>query len=337
ERGFTPIRYFRRHITDGEQTSQVLNLSTFQAGDSPKDRDFLQRYLKLTHCDLFFADAAILVEGNVERLLLPLMIEKTAPGLRSASLSILEVGGAFAHRFRELIRFMGITTLVVTDLDSVAIVEATDNSEDDAEGEREFEVPGSDLGGNTVLKYGRTCEPLEIGAATANQTLIQWLPKRTLIAELSSATSNDKIEDIPNTDHAKVRVAYQMPADVTFCGVTAAVCGRTFEVSFGLQNAQWCQDADRKGLGLKLRGNPATPGDLATGLHKRVIAQHFDKTKFALDLLTRNEYEWSVPVYIEQGLRWLDHVVDLEVKEEVEALAEVIAIGLNEAATVEAK
>ncbi len=69
ERGFDPIRYFRRHIVDGEQTTQVLNLSRFQKGDAPKDRDFLQRYLKLTHCDLFFADAAILVEGNVERLL----------------------------------------------------------------------------------------------------------------------------------------------------------------------------------------------------------------------------------------------------------------------------
>lgn len=86
ERGFTPIRYFRRHITNGQQTTQVLNLSTFQAGDEPKDRDFLQRYLKLTHCDLFFADAAILVEGNVERLLLPLMIEKVATGLNAASL-----------------------------------------------------------------------------------------------------------------------------------------------------------------------------------------------------------------------------------------------------------
>jgi predicted ATP-dependent endonuclease of OLD family len=74
ERGFTPIRYFRRRNTDGEQTTEVLNLSSFYS-QNPNDRDFLQRYLKLTHCDLFFADAAILVEGNVERLLLPVMID----------------------------------------------------------------------------------------------------------------------------------------------------------------------------------------------------------------------------------------------------------------------
>ena len=32
----------------------------------PDDRDFLERYLKLTHCDLFSQTQAILVEGNVE-------------------------------------------------------------------------------------------------------------------------------------------------------------------------------------------------------------------------------------------------------------------------------
>ena len=81
--------------------------------------EFLQQYLKLTHCDLFFADAAVLVEGNVERLLLPLIIERNVPELRACHLTILEVGGAFAHTFQELLDFLEITTLVITDLDSV--------------------------------------------------------------------------------------------------------------------------------------------------------------------------------------------------------------------------
>ncbi len=60
-----------------------------------------------------------MVEGNVERLLLPLMINKSAPKLNSTYLSILEVGGAFAHLFKDLIEFLGLTTLIITDLDSV--------------------------------------------------------------------------------------------------------------------------------------------------------------------------------------------------------------------------
>lgn len=324
ERGFEPIRYFRRHVTNGEQTTQVLNLSTFQAGDTPKDRDFLQRYLKLTHCDLFFADAAILVEGNVERLLLPLMIEKEARTLRSAALSILEVGGAFAHRFRELIYFLGINTLIITDLDSVALVPAGGDAEE--EEKKEFEVPAEGEGEEPIKKYGKTCEPFEPGAVTANQTLIQWLPKKLTMAELLVATEEEKIEPIVGTDHAKIRVAYQIPEHVAWQGTQASLCGRTLEVSFGLRNAAWCQDADRKPLGLRLRGEVPTPAVLASGLHKRVIGEYFDKTKFALGVLARKQEHWTVPRYIAEGLQWLAKLVDFETTEEVQAAAEAIAV-----------
>lgn len=91
---FTPIRYFRRFTgTSGEHYSEVLNLSDFTAAEDTDTCEFLLQYMKLTHCDLFFADAAVLVEGNVERLLLPLMIDKEAPRLKSCYLSILELGG----------------------------------------------------------------------------------------------------------------------------------------------------------------------------------------------------------------------------------------------------
>ncbi|MFP4897155.1 ATP-dependent nuclease [Paraburkholderia sp. EG304] len=105
ERGFRPIRYFRRTSDALDNFTEVKNLSRFKPTEDEKiSREFLQRYLKLTHCDLFFSDAAILVEGNVERLLMPAMIESAAKRLRSSALTILEVGGAFAHRFKGFCR-----------------------------------------------------------------------------------------------------------------------------------------------------------------------------------------------------------------------------------------
>jgi hypothetical protein len=298
-------------------------LSTFQAGDAPKDRDFLQRYLKLTHCDLFFADAAILVEGNVERLLLPLMIEKEAKTLRSAALSILEVGGAFGHRFKELIRFLGIPTLIITDLDSVEVVAAQDQASEDEE--KEFEVPVDQPGAPPQKKYGNTCLPGMPDAVTANQTLIQWLPKMLTIGDLQNASDDEKIEAIPGTEKAMVRVAYQVSTEVAWGGTSDVICGRTLEEAFGLENAGWCQAADRQPLGLKLRGQPGNPAALAIGLHKRVTGTHFDKTKFALGVLTLKEEDWTVPLYIKGGLVWLADVVDLESGQEAEAATEAIA------------
>lgn len=329
ERGFDPIRYFRRRIVGGEQGTQVLNLSKFQKGDEQKDRDFLQRYLKLTHCDLFFADAAILVEGNVERLLLPLMIEKCAKTLRSASLSILEVGGAFGHRFKELIEFLGITTLIITDIDSVLEVPEP-TQEDNEEAEKEFEIPAEGEEAARI-RYGATCLPGAIGAITANQTLIQWIPKKRTIVDLNAATPEDKVQPLTGSDASKVRVAYQVPVTVSWKETSADLCGRTLEEAFGLDNPTWCQSVEQRSVGLRLRGAVPTPTALASGLHKRVTSKHFDKTKFALGVLARKDEEWKVPLYIEEGLVWLREQVNLEAEEElvavVEAAAEMPAAG----------
>lgn len=308
ERGFQPIRYFRRENVEGEQTTQVLNLSAFYS-QNPDDRDFLQRYLKLTHCDLFFADAAILVEGNVERLLLPVMIEKEAATLRSACLSILEVGGAFGHRFKSLIEFLGLVALVITDLDSVSVVAPEQENEDE---DTEFEVPNPEDEQAPIKKAGKACLPSLGGAVTSNQTLIQWLPKKQTIAELLAATDDDKIQEQAGGNGFKVRVAYQVSTDVTWSGTTESLCGRTLEEAFGLENAAWCQNAQQKHIGLKLKGAIASPTELASGLHKRVKGQSFDKTKFALGVLTEPPANWITPRYIKEGLAWLGGIVRLE-------------------------
>lgn len=77
---------------------------------------------------MYFCDKAILVEGATERLLIPDMITKCdnaglfkgkSPSLASQYCSIIEVGGAYAHRFFEFIDFLGIPTLILTDIDFV--------------------------------------------------------------------------------------------------------------------------------------------------------------------------------------------------------------------------
>lgn len=334
ERGFKPIRYFRRKNSGTEQMTEVLNLSAFYQAQ-PDDRDFLERYLKLTHCDLFFSDAAILVEGNVERLLLPVMIRKVAKTLRSSCLCILEVGGAFGHRFQSLIEFLGLTTLIITDIDSVALLAPAAMSAVNDEDIEEFEVPadadeeaetavavqaqneGQNPVGELVVptakkKYGKACLPSEPGAATSNQTLIQWLPGKLTVEDLRGASDVDKTHELE--DGAKVRVAYQTERAVTWNGATENLCGRTLEEDFGLENPEWSQAAARKPLGLILKSEAADPNALAKGFHEKVSRKSFDKTKFALAVLTEDEDEWHVPTYIRDGLVWLKDEVQIELE-----------------------
>ena len=118
------IRRFRNHV-------EYKNLSDFPAigtNDEEKrqHRDFLQKYMKLSYCDLYFCDKAILVEGASERLLLPDMIRKCEDtgvfgdrSLASQYYTIAEVGGAYAHLFYDFVDYLGIPTLIITDIDFV--------------------------------------------------------------------------------------------------------------------------------------------------------------------------------------------------------------------------
>jgi predicted ATP-dependent endonuclease of OLD family len=332
ERGFRPIRYFRRSRSEAVSTSDVLNLSIFYDDTDPNIRTFLERYLRLTHCDLFFADATVLVEGNVERLLLPQMIASAAPRLQSTYLTVLEIGGAFGYRFKSLIEFLGLTALIITDLDSVFAaplpevgedgaagavaapalveldvpVEAQAEDEEDDDGDEDEEQPAA----GDAEKPGKACIAGHPGAATSNQTLLQWLPRCGTVATLWAATEDDCTQPRGNDNEALVRVAYQCRTDVTWGENTMALAGRTLEEAFALENLAWCQDVARKSLQLRIpKSGDKELTELVRRIHRRVQAKSFKKTDFALALLAEDPAQWTVPTYIASGLRWLENEV----------------------------
>ena len=306
ERGFQPIRYFRRESTGTQQASTVLNLSAFYRTTGNPSRDFLERYLKLTHCDLFFADAAVLVEGNVERLVMPQMIAKAAPGLRSCYLSVLEIGGAYAHLFRTLIEFLGITTLVVADLDSVTPPAAAEGGEEAEPAEAEDDVD---------VAAGITCTPETPDAVTSNQMLAQWLPARSRIDELLAADAVAKTIPGDATGFGSVRVTYPCTVNLTHHGEQIARAGRTLEVAFAFDNLDWTQEYDNRELKLRVRA-PQNLEDLALRLHNKVHGSNYKKTDFALALLAKDPDGWIVPRYIAEGLQWLEDTLGVAVQKD---------------------
>jgi predicted ATP-dependent endonuclease of OLD family len=179
--------------------------------DFSEDREFLLKYLTLTKCDLFFADKAMLIEGPTERLLMPLMIEKMDVNrpldkkLSSQYVSIIEVGGAYAHHFFRLLNFLELKTLIITDLDSV-----------------KQEISTS---GRTVYKACKVGE----GTHTSNACIKNWFNNNgTSPSNLIAKTNEEKIKSF-------IRLAYQIPEE----GLT--VSGRSFEDAFMLANQSLCE------------------------------------------------------------------------------------------------
>ena len=163
---FAHMRYFRRHPArnlGGTPTSTVVNLSEV-FGEMDETARFVSRYLQATHADLFFADGAILVEGAAERMLVPHFIRNHYERLHTCYVTLLEVGGSHAHRLKRLIEHLGLTTLIITDIDAVNKSTKT----------KERPQKGSDL-------------------ITANNVLKEWHPCKKSLDELLDIKEEEKV------------------------------------------------------------------------------------------------------------------------------------------------
>lgn len=283
---FEKVRYFRRcHRPEDDpagsqilRVSEIHNLREFQASaittdegqvDAAAALKFLKRYLALIHCDLFFADAAILIEGTVERLLLPSMITLVTPNLNRKYITTLEVGGAYAHRFAELMTFLHIPYLVITDIDSVKKPE----------------------GGGRA----KACSAVDAGAITSNATLKNMFDGKLSIDDFNQVSHEDQSQ--PEFDRF---VAFQRPVEAEFLGEQLALHGRTLEETFIYENLH-VFEGEGTFANVVL---PEAAEELNQFTFDLIRESSFKKTEFALAILSSDE--WQVPSYICHGLVWLE-------------------------------
>ncbi|MBI1920247.1 MAG: AAA family ATPase [Geobacter sp.] len=280
---FAKVRYFRRCYLDGEDPAEVRVLNATkvhslrdfkpqaveidgQNASVEEALEFLKRYLRLTHCDLFFADTAILVEGSVEKLLIPTMIDKVAKRLNTSYLTILEIGGAYAHRFEGLLSFLHVPYLIITDLDSV-----------------------SPDGRHPV------CRGDEPNALTSNASLKQLLGVST-VADLMALTTAHKA-----SDEQSRYITFQQDIVVEENATNRVMRSRTIEEAFVYQNFDFLRGGQLS-IG---RPIPPDLGEAYNVIYEHIASSNFKKTDFAMMVLSSTT-DWQVPNYIVEGLQWLE-------------------------------
>ncbi len=296
ELDFTCLRYFRREPASqkGEiPSATVVNLSkTF--GDGTETSKFATRYVKSTYCDLFFADAAILVEGSAERMLVPHFIRHKFPKLDQSYVSLLEIGGSHAHRLKPLLETLGLLTLIITDLDSI-----------------------SETG------PGKVFPERDRKYRTGNTTLKEWIPKKEAVDEILNCSDDDK-----QTGDKQIRVAYQCPIRLTYKDESdeEEAIPYTFEDSLALTNLKLFRDYQYP-KGLLKRFTNALSKDTLNEASKEMFESlgTGSKAELALELIYLTEPSDLVPpVYISEGLKWLEDKLD-EKKQDFLATAPVEA------------
>lgn len=270
---FESIRYF----TPAQDTNTAIIKDMMEFNKKLTEQEtkkFLQQYLTLGKCDLFFADKAILFEGTVERILLPVFIEKIEKESKKYKLSeqyisSIEIGGAYINKFKELIEFLGIKTLIITDIDSVK----PDSTMAEVES-------GKDL-------------------LTSNVTLKNWMPGKEKIDELLEKSTLKESAD------GTIRVTYQNNLNTEKASIK---CGRSFEEAFIIDNPAYVFNNKEELLSIKNYLKDYQDSDEIKSKSFKIqefIDRNRKKTEFAFDLLNINKDDWLVPTYVKEGLIWL--------------------------------
>ena len=305
---FCDLRYFQRIMTDSTQGipfSKVVNMhDTFissskknqekEAEDDPRveTKRFATRYIRSTHCDLFFSDAIILIEGNAERMLLPLFIKNEFPDLDSSYLSILEIGGSHAYKIRPLVEKLEVPCLIITDLDS---------------GAKEGHHP------SVRPKRGES-------QVTNNSTLKKWIPKKNTIDDLLDAYVTNALS---STDPCPVRIAYQGPIKVKIKDMEEQeYLPYTLEDALIVDNLEIFMTPLKPSI-LKKANDAILQSDSVDNLSDKLYevikgprngngnrGEGLEKASFVLDLIESDIFEsLRTPFYIAGGLGWLVQVL----------------------------
>lgn len=287
------------------QSSDINNINYFLNGKNgliiKSLRDFIEKkeysglksiidkYFILNTCDLFFADKVIFLEGMAERILLPYFFKKydltNEEKISSQHITVFEVGGRHAYIFQDLVNFLEIKSLTITDLDSVV----------------------------GALNEKCPCDLGIEGIKTTNPTIKNWFGyenRKLLITDIKNnyltVSSREKKSDTENS-----LLTFQLPINET------VKCGRTLEEQFLLENSEWIIEnigkldslsnaiqkvkKDYNGDIVCLEIETLTKEQLCK-YHYEII-QEIEKSSFSLDIISLDG--WKVPKYIMEGLQWL--------------------------------
>ena len=264
---FDDIKYVMSN-NEGNIIAKNISQLIEEYKEDNKQYQFLKQYLTISRAEIFFADKAILIEGDTERILMPTFMKKvdiednstSVLPLLSQNISIIEVG-AYSKIFDKFISFLGIKTLIITDIDSI-------NDE------------------------GEACCVIE-GIDTSNTAIKHFLPSIDW-KNLKILPEEDRKKSIGNST---LLICYQQEEENYHA--------RSFEDAFIHINKDFINSNIGDFRGLKNKKSFEDNSKDAYDLAQECIDK---KTHFALDILyhsDENFSNWKIPAYIKNGLLWL--------------------------------
>lgn len=301
ESDFGDIKYMRRN-GNGVIAKNLKELQKEYNDDEQQWYTFLKHYLTLSRSELFFADKAIFIEGDTERILLPIMMKKIDQEnpckeddgelpLCKQNISVIEVG-AYSHIFGKFINFIGLEKAVVfTDLDYGKIGDKGHVKREKYDGTDDMFTTNNALKKYfEKLKKRNHLQVNKLIALSDNQKLFVW----------DSTHSQWK-----QNNYGNLKVYFQ-------CNENGYLA-RTFEDNFFSINKDFLEEKKSKIQGL----NESVLADFLdaekdTDAYDLAENGILSKATFAVEVIYNSKNEdnttfsgWTIPQYIKEGLLWI--------------------------------
>ena len=252
--------------------------------DEQKGFKFVKQYLTINRSELFFADKAICIEGDTERILMPMMMHKVDNKenpkgdiipLLSQNISVIEVG-AHSHIFIPLFEFLGIKVLILTDIDAA-------NKNDNGRYIKSHPKEAKYTSNASIKDFFK-----DTGLGELNDQFGELVEKR----------SEDKIKN-------NIRIAYQIPE------TDGEYQASSFEDAFLALNKDFILK-NKEGLCEYGALKDFSNDEIENGDYYNFALNNVKKkSSFASSLLYfddengEKDEKWAVPHYIEEGLLWI--------------------------------
>jgi predicted ATP-dependent endonuclease of OLD family len=278
---FNDIKYFYKKSVNSVISKNLSELENRYGieGEGKRNFQFLKRYLTLNKSELFFAEKVIFIEGSTERILLPSMMKKidnknqktkNYNPLLSQNISIVEVG-AYAHVFDNFLTFLGLKTLIITDLDSVKT---------NAKGVKCKVSEGTHTSNASIKHFLKDVD----------FNTLKTLPHKSKL--LSKKDNNWK-----ENEDGLICIAYQTKQ--------SGYHARSFEDAFISLNLEFIKLNRDEFKSLKCKNKLDGEQLDYYNLANDCIGK---KTLFAIEILyysNKDFTNWEIPEYIKEGLLWL--------------------------------
>lgn len=239
-------------------------------------RDFYNLFFSINYSDIVFADKIIMFEGDTERMFVEKVLElERFEILRNQYIAYVQVGGAYAHWYKNIVNFLGIKTLIITDID---YRKACSNKKEVLESETtNGAIKSFYIDDNAVT--GLSLEKLNIRSIFSWGKGI-WQLKQQSQCRLVFQTDNDGFS--------------RTLEEAMLCKLFGITC-------FDDKEKAWWKEK-RKETKLKF----SIPKKDAEYNIRRIVRSTADaKTDFMYSVLINGLTEKMLPRYIEEGLKWL--------------------------------